>query len=476
MDESQPHDIEEQVSKKPDTGITRRTVIKAAGAAAALAAIAGVGIKMHESSPRGVVTEPTDLLPASAELSIIGFPPVEGPSEMPQAKEWNAQNLQEYIEGVIAESLQAKESRVVELPPGEILIDRPITCVVPEGAHVRIYGHKDGSRLKLDPSLSDVPKEWGSFGERSILYFKDIEGVVDIQDVEFHGGSDRAGKEGYTPPKSPWDSMVLAVGKGVGEPNADGYRPGEQYDNAMDQAGMRKGKVLIENCNFYNSESEGVMVQNLGNVEFYNLRGKNLDVLANVAWCDDVKGTNILGERFTSDGIYINSAKRVELDNCSVKTSRQGYDLQGVKDAVLRQCHAFDCGKGYEMTYSETDKTTVSEAITLVDCATDGCMEVFSVGPVNKLHVAGGFHKGVGNWYKKYQEGEFLHRDGLVSPDDIASARSPIVTYELADAQGKVIPAKQEMRFDHVIMQFGKDRPKGYVVPKLPGITYSRAA
>jgi hypothetical protein len=446
-------------------GITRRRLLSlglVGGAAALVARKLGIGRSTPEqpdtefdvpAKPKGLdsttsTTEATVYQPKD----VPKFPGVTEQKQLNRAEGWSGDRLQQVIEAAIKSSLETRQEVIIELPLGEIIVNKPITSIIPEGAKIKIKGNENGSRLKLDPSLSAIPKDWGSFAQRSIMYFKDMEGDLAIDGVEFHGGSERAGKGGYKPPLSPWDAMVMIVGKGEGD----------KYEPAMHRAGQRKGIAVIRNCNFANSESEGALMQNISNAWMDKSQGKNLDVLFNSTWCDYVSGTNLIGENLNSDGVYITSAQNVVLKDMAIKTARQGYDLQGVAKAKLDNCNAYDCLIGYAPSKSETDKITKSGQIEINNSSSVGCQLPFSIGEVMNLNVEGGIHEDVGGWYRGYRVNDFLHKDGIMDPSGVINALISILEY--------APPAGSRFKYNNVQMRRSKNAPGGYILTPKVGV------
>ncbi|MBI2025912.1 MAG: twin-arginine translocation signal domain-containing protein, partial [Candidatus Levybacteria bacterium] len=183
---------------RSNKGSTRRQFLKksAIGLVLATGALLIKDLFKNNSS-RGAEVISLDQLPIGPPLEVTEFSGVLPKPELPAAENWDRDRIEGALEKAVKDSLEKGEEVTVSLPYGEIVVDKQITCVIPEGARLNIVGDQRGSRLKLDPKLSDVPKEWGSFATRSILYFKDMEGSIAIDSVQFDGGSKRAGKEGY---------------------------------------------------------------------------------------------------------------------------------------------------------------------------------------------------------------------------------------------------------------------------------------
>lgn len=415
----------------PLSKISRR---QALGLGVGIAGMALVGCKSDEKpvSPQQRIVPPD-----------LGTPrPVEHAPD-----EWNSARVQQEIEAAIKQSLESGKLTTVELPKGEIIVDKKITCVVPKGAQIQLKGSEEGSKLKLDPQLSLLPLEsrgftrdqaWASFAEHTMLEFAEMEGAVQLEGIQFDGGSDHAGKSGYKAPPSPWNSVVYV--RGAGE--------GNKYDPAMNRAGNRNGTLTVDHCAFTNSESGGLLAQNLSSATVTNTVGENLDVLFNSTWCDTVVGQKLAGKNFASDGVYITSAQDVTLSDCSIETARQGYDLQGVKKARLTSCRAYDSGKAFEITSSETDGITPGGDIELNGTYTEGCMEVYSVGAVQKLRTQGGRHYEVGKWFDKYTQGDFLHGAGIVDPGSLAYGAQLIHRYDPIGKTGRPLVSSPDIKFN----------------------------
>lgn len=447
-----------QPSSKP---LTRRDLLRNA----ATASLAGAGIKVLIDRFLS-----SDELQHGPPLEVPPFSGVIPVTEMLPAVEWNAQKVQMSLEQAVQQSLETGQEIPVELPEGEILIDRTVMCTIPEGAKVKLKGHEKGSCLKLDPARSEIAQEWGSFAQSSILYFRDMEGDLGIDGVQFDGSSLRAQeRRDHVAAKSPWDAMVLIVGKGEGDPATDdgekGYRPGEKYTPAMDRAGNRKGNAEIVNSRFYNSESGGVTIQNIHDAQFHDSQGSKLDVLFTSTWCDDVLSRNCRGEYLLSDGTYITSAQNVKLENWQIKTARQAYDLQGVRNASLTQCHAYDSAFAFAFTLSETDKTTPSGKITVDDSHSEGCLTPFSIGEVQQLQVSNSNHDNVGEWYMQYVTGDFHHASGIVPLGNAIAQPTSFISYGSHSTEG--------IDLENVFMRVSPNASKNFSLANLPGIRYT---
>ncbi len=412
----------------------------------------------------GLGTAITGMLsdPQSSDLGLPPAPTIHHPAESAIDKEYNAADIEQFIQEGVQKSSETKQHEIISLPCGKIQVDRPIRCTIPEDANVSIEGN-GLTTLQLDPSLSDIPKRWGSFAKRSILFLEDVEGKVEVAGINFQGGSKRAGKYGYIPPDSPWDAMLFIDGKGSGS----------KYDPAMDQACQRRGQATINHCTFFDSESEGILVQNLQTATVADCTGQNLDSLVTSAWCDSITVKKLQGENFTSDGIYITNAQYAQLKDSSIKTARQGYDIQS-EIAQLTGCDAWDCGKAFELTCSETNQT-ISRIITLKNSNTSGCMEVYSIGPVQNLFVSNCLNDDVGNWNRLYKQGDFLHSSGLVDPQLLGSWGTPVVDYEAVNSHGQTIRLNKNIKFEDVKIRIGKYAPDYYCASEYPGIENSYA-
>ncbi|MGB4966405.1 MAG: hypothetical protein WBO77_04850 [Microgenomates group bacterium] len=429
--------------------LTRRKFLGTLAAATGFGGAAKVLYDRHSASE---AIEPQPDPP----LEVPPFLGIAPEAEMLPAIDWTSEKVQTSIDQAIQRSLETGREILVELPEGEILIDKTITCTIPEGAKIKLRGHEKGSRLKLEPALSEISQEWGSFAQSSILYFRDMEGDLGIDGVQFDGSSLRAQeRRDHVAAKSPWDALVLIVGKGEGE----------KYTPAMDRAGNRKGKAEIVNSRFYNSESGGVTMQNIHDAQFHDSQGSKLDVLFTSTWCDDVSSHNCRGEYLLSDGTYITSALNVKLENWQIKTARQAYDLQGVRNASLTQCHAYDSAFAFAFTLSETDKTTPSGKITVDDSHSEGCLTPFSIGEVQQLQVSNSNHNNVGEWYMQYVAGDFHHASGIVPLGNAITQPTSFISYGSRSIEG--------IDLENVSMRVSPNAPENFSLANLPGIRYT---
>ncbi len=392
------------------------------------------------------------------ELLVRDFQGVDAFKNLEKTEVWTDNTILAAFNKSVGESLASGRQVEIDLPEGEIEVNKRLDIAIPEGAKILLKGHPNGSRLKLNPALSDVPKAWGSFGKQNMMYFKDMDGELVFDGIEFHGGSDRAGKEGYIPPASPWDSVVFVVGSGDGS-NSDQHA-------VMKQSGKRKGRVDVKNCNFQNSESGGFMAQNVGTVVAVNLQGKNLDALFNASWCDKVGVTGLVGERLNSDGLYITNAQNVIIDNSQVKTARQAFDLQGNSVAHIKDSQAFDCATAYDVTKSETDGT-VAGALFIENSDSSECQTAYAFGGVEKIAVKDSKSYMGGAWEKQYAQEEFLHGKGIVNADE-ALGYQPFAFYDLAGEK------PDHVKFSDVKLYFSKDYSGANWLPDLGGVSYSK--
>jgi hypothetical protein len=450
-------DVPRRGSKKT---ISRRRFFKGAFVAAGLATAAGGLYESAKNPPRLEKTSYTHLseIPIASPMDISPFQPPRELMNLPFAEGWSEQNLLEIVHRGIGEALATGEQVIVELPEGEIQIANRLDITIPEGAKIVLKGHEKGSRLKLANSLSDIPEEWGSFGEYNMIYFKDMDGELTIDGIEFHGGSERAGKGGYKAPKSPWDSVIFIVGSGEGSTS--------DQDAVMKKAGKRGGKVEVRNCNFQNSESGGLVVQNISDVIVADCEGKNLDALLNASWCDDLFVKNLHGVGFNSDGLYITNVQNVILEDLQIMTARQAYDLQGNLDATLRRCNAYDCAIAYNVTKSQTDGT-VSGNAQIGDCDSSECVSIYSFGGVQDIAVENGKHYAGGEWQGKFYDKEFFHADGIEEPE-VAAKYNMFSLYDLAGGN------HERVKFSNVQVYISKAYSVSSAFPQLDGVSYTR--
>lgn len=354
---------------------------------------------------------------------------------------WSKELLQQELEKAISVSIETKREVTVELPEGEILVDKTITVVVPKEAKIRMVGHQNGSMLKLDEKLSNIPKEYYSFAQHSLLFFKDMEGELAIDGIYFDGGSKIAGKGGYKPPRSPWNSVLFIDGKG----------PGDSFDPAMDRWQERRGKATIRNCTFTNSEAGGILVQNLSDAQVNSCAGQNLDALLIATWTNNVYSNNMQAENCLSDGAYITNAQHVELKKWIVKKARQGYEIQGAVDqATLEQCYADNCGVAYVCKESETGSKTPSREIALRNSDSKDCLIIFSIGNVRDLVIENSRHDGAGGM-----------RPGFFDVTDLP----PQSIFIDGDPPGRRIT------FENVEVRKSKTSPPKYLLTKALGVT-----
>lgn len=399
-----------------------------------------------------------DEIPIAAPLEIAVPKTNTEYVEMRPAKDWTDDTVLEVLQNAAQESLREGKEFVVELPEGEIIVRKKLEVVIPEGAKVILKGNAKGTRLSLAELLSDIPKDWGSFGQRNILFFKDLEGELAIEGIEFNGGSERAGKSGYVAPKSPWDSTLMIIGKG------DGSTP--DAEKIMNLAGKRKGTVSVKQCRFGKSESGGMVAQNLRKVEAANIHGRNLDGLVIVNWCDEVEGNNIRGKNFTSDGIYVINTEKAIFSGCHIETARQAYDFQGDGDVSLRQCHATDCAIAFLATSSEANKLPTKFA-EFTGCNSIGCQAVYALGGVEQVNVVDSMSNLDGTWLARYTSRDFLHFDAIVDPE-AASQYAPVIFFDVPGI------SKKSQNFSSVSIHLWPGYSTTNSFPKIPGVTYTK--
>ncbi len=342
-----------------------------------------------------------------------GLPPrfsdIHDPDEPEKAENWNTNRLEREIRQAIDKSVDTGEHVSVELPPGQILIDRNIVCEIKKGADISLLGNNN-SYLKLTPEMSDIPKDRDSEGANSMLRFVDVEGSIIIDGITFDGGSTRAGKGGYKAPDGPWDSIVMITGSG---PGAD--KKPEKRDES------RKGEATVTNCKFVNTESAGCFMRNLSKAEMQNSEGKNFDALWCVAWSDTYRGRNLKAQNSLSDGLSFFVCDAGTLDNCQVKTARQGFLTQGSKNFDWKNCYAEDCGKGYDF-YDDGDFHKLDENATLDNSHSRGNALAYSMRFTKNVNIKNSFHDEIGAWYNK---DDFLHKE-IARPEEITRVTDPM--------------------------------------------------
>ncbi len=376
---------------------------------------------------------------------IAGFQGVVEPEFLEVNHEWDAERVEAVLREGVEQSQQRGVEVVVELPAGRVEIGRKMAVNVGEG-QIRLIGHPEGTQLVLDEEMSQLPDAWGNHS-RNLVEFSGIEGkgAVRLQNIVFDGGSVRAGKGGYNAPPSPWDAVVLCVGIGqeaIGEPHREWL-------------GKRAGKVVVENCAFFHSESVGVVVQNVGEAQVRQCRGKYLDGLCTVNFSDRFEIQGLMAEGCLSDGIYIVDSQDGVIRDCRVRTARQGYDIHGSSRVTLERCVAYDCAQAYSVAESLASGVG-SQGISLNNCDSAGSALVFALQNVRDMHVRGGRHDNVGAWY--YQK-DFLHT-GIANPTGPRAVNRAVFT----------AGAMEGLQFQDVLMRQYVQLPSGYKMPRQAGI------
>ncbi|MFO0704085.1 MAG: twin-arginine translocation signal domain-containing protein [Patescibacteria group bacterium] len=382
---------------------------------------------------------------------------------LPSVEAWDSKRLKSEINKAIKTSIETNQKVEILLPHGEILIDETVRCVVPTGADIVLKGHTEGTKIKLSSTLAEIPTEWGSFGNHNCLFFHDIAGKVKVSSICFDGGSNKAKEEkGYKAPPSPWDAVVMAVGAGD---------LGSSTEADVSEANNRKGEFVAENCEIAYSESSGFLSQNLRNADFRNINASNLDAAIVGTWCDEVKVANITGEKFLSDGIYLNACESAQVVGSRIKTARQGYDIQGVNTCAIIDSSAYDCFRGFELTGSESIKEHHSVTIGIERCQTDECFTPYSIGDVRDLRVFDCTNTNLGAWSNEYSPGDFYHYDGIVRPEDRGYTLDKVST-AILDYSGDRTNSRS---FAKVKMVTSPQTPPEYRLPKYRGIEYFRS-
>jgi len=411
---------------------------------------------------------PTDTPP------ILITSPIETPNQTPMPEEYTIDVLLNNINVTIERSLSTGFLEFVTLPEGQMIVDRPITFKIPEGAKVSMKGHDNGSVLKLTPEMSRLQRDangehiWGTFGVNNIIYVEDLSGELHFNNITFDGGLEGVPSGNKMPPKSPWDSLILAVG-----PGEAGYN--HRYSTGMpERDGKRKGVVRVFNCEFTNSESAGIVAQNLHGAYLEDIKGHTLDALAIFNWTDTARIIRSQAENLTSDGVYANAVGMLKAARVDIVTARQGIDLQGVGFADIQYCNFVDCAKAFEVLFSETDRSTPSGNILINSCKTDGCMHLLSVTGTRQVEMRNSVHTNVGRWAQYSVPGDFYHFDGVRDPRHFTWETRPIFAWGPApDLKAPASGLMPNMLFSEVYVQLAENSISNWGNSQFLGVTYS---
>lgn len=359
----------------------------------------------------------------------------------------NSQSIENQIKTAIEQSEQEDKEITITLPEGNVEIDKKINLDV-GNARIVLEGNPKGSQLTLKEELSHLPTEWGN-NTQNLLELKEIDanGKVVLRNIVFDGGSQKAAKGDYKAPPSPWDAVVFLLGKGqegIGEPQRD-------------KLGTRGGQVQIENCFFKNSEAPGLLVQNLGEASVKNCQGKNLDCLGCFTFMDNFTADNLTAENCLSDGIYATDCHSGFIDNCQMKTCRQGYDFHGCQQVTMDNSHAYDCAEAFTVSLSKASESP-SGKIAMNACGSQGSAIAYALQYCQGFAAFNCFHDNVGKWFGN---NDFMHK-GIADPGGPAWVNKAVALGENID----------NLTFNNVIMRKAQDSmlPEGYQMPNISGI------
>jgi hypothetical protein len=396
---------EEQSDNNFQRKLSRRDFLRLAGAGAVTVAAAVTGDpKLVETISQFAESQrfPDEEIPHFEDIvDLEPLPFIEG---------WDAERVQNLIQEAVQESLISGQKVEVELPPGNILVDKKIHIEVPSGAEIILKGNTN-SRLTLSQELSNILKTADN-NDHNLLEFDNVAGAVHIERIDFDGGSTRAGHGDYEAPDGPWDAVVLINGAGEGS----GRVPAEDMF-----IGDRQGEVTISHCRVFNSESAGFFTKNLKKVEVIDSEGRRLDSVVCGAWCDEIATTNVKAQDIMSDGLAFWVCDNGTVNNCAIKTSRQGILMNGSHNFDLKDCYAEDCGFGYMMYNAENNRYN-DENIQLKRCHSRGGALAFAVDYGHNIRMADSYHTDLGAWKNKV---DFLHT-GIVDPTQIRNIGVPV--------------------------------------------------
>lgn len=308
------------------------------------------------------------------------FPGISIRKDLIKMENWNADGLKFRIDQAIQESIHNNRQIEINLPKGECVVDKLIQINVPNGADIKIIGSgSEKTRLRQSQERSVIPEEWGGHGLNLLELVVDG-GKIELSDIEFDGGSDRAGdlndgskSKKYMPPLSPWDSVVYAHGN-------------------------HNGEIVVNKCKFTNSESVGLITEGLKNAQVSDSQGRNLDGLWTANWCDAIKGKNLHGENCLSDGLYLVECQNGEVADCIMKTCRQAYDIHGCSNLTLTNCHSLDSSHAFVVSKSERNQGP-SRQISFYNCESDISGFVYAIGFTEGINIKGGSHDQAGGWF-----------------------------------------------------------------------------
>jgi hypothetical protein len=286
----------------------------------------------------------------------------------------------------------------IQLPEGEIVFDSRSRLEVPAGVGVRVCGHPNGSRLRLTEAISRLPdpslepdRSWQGHEFNLMEIVLGQKASLTVEDIEFDGGSARAGVGDYQAPLGPWNAILGIYGEGKGAGNLP--------------AGERTGTCQVNNCRFSRSEAPGLVVQNLGRVTVDGCRGDFLDTLVTVNWCGRAEINNCQAHNCLSDAFYIVVSKNVTIEKCLADVARQGFDIHGSTDVRLANCSGRQCAEFITLSRAEANGTGCEDVV-IDSCPSVDCNLAYSIQFAKNVTITGGRHEGAGNWWA---ESDFLH-------------------------------------------------------------------
>ena len=324
-----------------------------------------------------------------------GFMPILMTGVVVVSGNWNAGRLETEINQAVKKSVETNTEVVVTVPSGINVIERKIKVNV-GGARIKLVGNN--STLKLTENMSELKRtgnknvDWAS-NQSNLLELDNVSGEIKISGINFDGG--KTVESGYSAPLAPWDAVVLVVGRGQGE---------NIGDSKQELKGKRSGLLEVTDCSFANSETSGLVAQNLAEVSFKNIKGEKLDALGVFNWNDKVNLAEIVGEKFLSDGIFVVESSGV-IRNVEITTARQGIDVHGCDNLTVENVKVIDCAEGYTVSKA-WGSGKESSNLTFKNIVSDGAGLAKAIDFVTNLEIDGEQHLRVGEWVNK---NDFYH-------------------------------------------------------------------
>ena len=147
----------------------------------------------------------------------------------------------------------------------------------------------------------------------------------------------------------------------------------------------------------------------------------------------------------------------VEIKNCSVDVSRQGFNIHGSEGVLLENCQGRQCAEFITISRADADLRR-SRGVLILDCHSVECNFVYAIQYVDNVQIIGGRHDQAGEWWLKE---DFLHT-GIANYSGLG--RAP-VWINFRETNG--------LEFLDVEIRKGTKAPNDYRVDKRPiGVSF----